>query len=336
MFRFSSLGDVAMTVPVLKNVLAQHPQLQITVVSTFFHAPLFTGIDRLYFFAADLKGAHKGFSGLFRLFRELNAARKIDAVADLHNVLRTQILKVFFKASGIRWVSLDKGRKEKKELTRAENKILRPLKSTFQRYADVFAWLGFPVQLHAQKGLRQKGAMPNGIKQQNALGKKLVGIAPFAQFSRKTYPHEKMKAAIGMLCQHDDVKVFLLGGKADVPVLRQWTTEIKGLALAAGTMSFAEELDFIAHLDAVVSMDSANMHLASVFGVPVISVWGATHPYAGFYGWAQPIDNAVQIELSCRPCSVFGNKPGPRTDLACMHGIAPLTLYNKVMQVLEA
>ena len=91
----------------------------------------------------------------------------------------------------------------------------------------------------------------------------------------------------------------------------------------------------IANLDLVVSMDSANMHLASLFGVPVVSVWGATHPFAGFYGWGQLIGNAVQLDLDCRPCSVFGNKPGPRSDLACLHGIPPLVLYQKVMQVLE-
>lgn len=335
MFRFSSLGDVAMTVPVLKNLLAQHPQLQITVVSTLFHTPLFAGIQRLHFFAADLKGKHKGFAGLFRLFRDLKKAQQIDAVADLHHVLRTQLLKIFFKAARIQWVSINKGRMEKRELTRPEGKILRPLKSTFERYADVFAELGFPIQLHAQIGIKEKPEMPAIIQQQKSSDKTLIGIAPFAQFSRKTYPPEKMKAAISMLCRHEHIKIYLLGGKADVPVLRQWVTEIQNIELAAGIMSFAGELAFIAHLDAVVSMDSANMHLASLFGVPVISVWGATHPYAGFYGWAQKETNAVQIELSCRPCSVFGNKPGPRTDLACMHGIAPLTLYEKVMSVIE-
>jgi ADP-heptose:LPS heptosyltransferase len=99
-------------------------------------------------------------------------------------------------------------------------------------------------------------------------------------------------------------------------------------------MNFKTELQFISSLDIMVSMDSANMHLASLYGVPVVSIWGGTHPYLGFYGWGQKETNAVQIELSCRPSSVFGNKPC-YNDLACMKGIAPLMIYDKVMQQLE-
>ncbi|RPD43651.1 glycosyltransferase family 9 protein [Paracnuella aquatica] len=323
-----------MTVPVIKNLLHQYPHLEVTVVSTAFHAPLFAGIDRLHFFAADLKRKHKGFAGLFRLFKELTNTRKIDAVSDLHHVLRTCILRLFFTVAGFKWASVDKGRAEKKALTRPENKILQPLKSTFQRYADVFAALGLPVQLNVNTGIKEKGPMPAAISGAKKDGTKLIGIAPFAQYSRKTYPAEKMKEVLRLLAQHPQLNIYLLGGKADVPILQEWAAENKRLQVIAGTLSFAEELQFIAHLDAVVSMDSANMHLASMYGVPVVSIWGATHPFAGFYGWGQAPKNAVQIDLDCRPCSVFGNKPGPRPDLACMHGIAPLSVYNRVMGVL--
>ena len=84
-----------------------------------------------------------------------------------------------------------------------------------------------------------------------------------------------------------------------------------------------------------VSLDSANMHLASLFGVPVVSVWGATHPFAGFFGWAQPTDNAVQIDLYCRPCSVFGNKPCYRGDHACMQQLPEEKIIEKVITVIQ-
>ena len=70
-------------------------------------------------------------------------------------------------------------------------------------------------------------------------------------------------------------------------------------------------------------MDSANMHLASLVNIPVISIWGATHPYAGFMGWNQNPNNAVQIDLNCRPCSIYGNKPCLRNDYACIKNISP-------------
>jgi len=83
----------------------------------------------------------------------------------------------------------------------------------------------------------------------------------------------------------------------------------------------------------MLSMDSANMHLASFVGVPVISIWGATHPYAGFYGWNQSPDNAVQIEMECRPCSVFGNKKCFRGDYACLLNIKPQLVLNKIEEL---
>ena len=84
----------------------------------------------------------------------------------------------------------------------------------------------------------------------------------------------------------------------------------------------------------MVSMDSANMHLASLYGVPVVSIWGGTHPYLGFYGWGQQMENAVQVDLDCRPSSVFGNKPCPR-NMECMNLVSPIMVYDKIIQQLN-
>ena len=86
-----------MTVPVLKLLLQQHPELQITMVSNSFMQPLFDDIERLQFYPADLKGKHKGLRGLFRLYRTIKKTFPIDAIADLHDVLRTKILRSFFR-----------------------------------------------------------------------------------------------------------------------------------------------------------------------------------------------------------------------------------------------
>ena len=118
-------------------------------------------------------------------------------------------------------------------------------------------------------------------------------------------------------------------------ILNEWEKEFPGVINLAGKFSFKEELAIISHMDTMVSMDSANMHLASLFGVPVVSVWGATHPFAGFYGWAQPADNAVQIDLYCRPCSVFGNKPCYRGDHACMQQLPEEKIIEKVMSITQ-
>jgi ADP-heptose:LPS heptosyltransferase len=83
-------------------------------------------------------------------------------------------------------------------------------------------------------------------------------------------------------------------------------------------------------------MDSANMHLASLVEVPVVSIWGATHPSLGFYGFRQDINNAIQPQIACRPCSVFGEVPCYRGDCACLHQITGGMIVDKIASLLDA
>lgn len=325
--RFSSLGDVAMTVPVLRLLLEQHPTLEILFLSNQQFAPLYSDIERLHFIGADLKGRHKGISGIFRLFRECKSLRSKFAVADLHNVLRSKLLCFLFRFSGHSVAQMDKGRAEKKWLTRTHEKNLQPLTSTFGRYAAVFRALGFGVDLPQYSSLNARSVSSN-----NPLR---LGIAPFAQYREKTYPSSLMKKVIAQLQEEFQLSIFLYGAPGkEAAALAAWQQEVPGVINRAGLQSFQDELKEIASLDAMITMDSANMHLASLFGVPVVSVWGATHPFAGFMGWQQPLSNAVQVDLPCRPCSVFGNKPCFRGDWACMENIHPSMVVAKVKEVL--
>ena len=332
-FRFSSLGDIAMTVPVIRLLLQQHTGIRITMVSNDFVRPLFKGIDRLEFYAVDKKGKHRGIKGMYRLFKELETAGHVDGVADLHDVLRTKLLRTFFYLKGNRVAVIDKGRKEKKELTRKKNKKLHPLKSNFLRYAGVFSNLGYPIKLNAQNATI-KLAVPGELARLKDLGHVLIGIAPFALHKEKTYPAEKMKQLIRLLSKNSKLKLFLIGGRDDAEELETWFPGADGVVSWAGKMDFQKELNYISSLDLMVSMDSANMHLASMFGVPVVSIWGGTHPYLGFYGWGQSPINAVQVDLECRPSSVFGNKPC-HNDLACMNMISPIVIFEKIIRQLN-
>lgn len=328
------MGDVAMAVPVIKNVLSQNPQLQITFVSNAFFEPLFAGMERCNFYPAHLRGKHKGATGMYELFRELNkqhqsGSYRIDAVADLHHVLRSSLLRALFKITGNKTSSVDKGRREKKALTRKENKILVQLTTSHERYAQVFRRLGANVVLDNSKPVYNKQALPNAIAPFFQQNKKVIGVAPFAQHKEKMYPLHKMKTVVQTLAAGNNIILFG-GGPGETAMLKQWSHEIPNTANAAGNFSFAQELAIISNLDAMLSMDSANMHLASLYNVPVISVWGATHPYAGFHGWGQNEKNIVSIDLPCRPCSVFGNKACWRGDHACMMQIDEKTIIEKI------
>ena len=325
-FRFSALGDVAMTVPVLRLLLIQHPGLEITMVSTPFHQPLFEGMERLHFYGIDIKKDFKGIVGLRKLAHQLKSEIHFDAIADIHNVLRTKMLRLFLPL--YKRAVINKGRKEKKELTRPQNKILRPLKSSFERYALVFKQLGYEINLNDNDKYLSKPP----VRQQYP-NKKLIGVAPFAQHASKMYPLDKMEAVVDGLATKMDVELFIFSSKKERLEIESWAC--KNVHLMAGAQSFKEELASIAQLDIMISMDSANMHLASMYGVPVVSIWGGTHPYLGFYGWGQDIQNALQEDLPCRPSSVFGNKEClVHGKNGCMQGITPSVVIEKINNVI--
>lgn len=332
--RLSAMGDVAMTVPVLQQFLQQHTDVNITVLTDDFLKPLFTGLERTAIHGVDKKHAHKGFTGILKLYTELKAY-KIDAVADMHNVLRSKILRSLFFLSGKKIVAIYKGRDEKKELTRKENKNLHQLKTGFERYADVLRKLGFIITLDTTKQVYTKRQLPVIASSFIDTNKMLVIVAPFAQHEPKVFPLNKMRHLLSKISSNQNIQLLLLGGKADKTVLDEWLQQLPNTINIAGMCSFTEELSLLSNADMVLSMDSANAHLASLFNVPVITIYGATHPYLGFYPWAQPINNAVQIDLNCRPCSVYGNKPCYRGDHACMEWITEDIILEKVNTILN-
>jgi ADP-heptose:LPS heptosyltransferase len=308
--RFSALGDVAMVAAMLHEIAAAHRNVEFMAVSQPFMAPLFNGPDNVSCIAADIHGRYNGLWGLWKLFRKLRDLRP-DVVADVHDVLRTKVLRLLFRVSGVKVVKIDKGRREKRQLTRRKNKKLRPIKTMFERYRETLNAAIGGQEASTNEASRQTPAPPKE-------GGKRLGIAPFARYRGKCYPTARMEKIVAHFATYDDVEVYLFGGGAEeVKVLSEWEKKYHVVSMA-GKTSLSNELIKLGCMDVVLSMDSANMHLASFVGVPVVSVWGATHPFAGFTGWKQSPENCMQIELPCRPCSVFGNKPCPRGDYACM------------------
>ncbi|WP_211172670.1 glycosyltransferase family 9 protein [Chitinophaga sp. Ak27] len=336
--RLSAMGDVAMTIPVMKQVLEENPEVEIVFVTNLNWGALCAGIPRLHFFPAEVKGIHKGVKGLYRLFREVRTKWRIHAVADLHNVLRSKIIRTFFRFTGTPVAAIDKGRAEKKALTRRENKVLQPLTTTIERYAIVFRQLGLRCQM-GQQAVFPRHSLPENVLVVTGPknGKKWIGVAPFATYREKMYPLEKMEAVLALLAQEPGQQLLLMGGgPQEVTQLTVVAEKLPGAIVVAGRFSLAEEMAIISQLDVMISMDSANMHLASLFGIPAVSVWGATHPFAGFMGYGQSANHVVQIDdLACRPCSVFGNKPCFRGDHACMEWIKPAQIADKVNGVIS-
>ena len=334
--RLSAMGDVAMTVPVLRAFVKQYPDVKLTVVSRPFFKPFFDGIPNVDFFAFDEKQRHKGFFGLLKLYSDLKKL-EIGAFADLHNVLRSKVVRSLFALSGKKTASVDKGRNEKRALTRPENKIFQPLTPMVERHAAVFKTLGFPVGLSnpefpGPQMLDSVIATIVGTKTQ-----KWIGIAPFAQYDSKVYPKDLMQQVIDDLAKNTQYKIFLFGGKSDVELLDIFASGKENVLNMAGKIKFQQELQLISNLDVMLSMDSGNAHIAAMLGVKTVTLWGATHPFTGFAPFAQPLENALasdRHQFPKLPTSVYGNKKVEGYKDA-MRSIAPETVVAKIESSLQ-
>lgn len=332
--RFSALGDVAMTIPITYSLARQNPQMEIVFLTKpslkklFFNAPANFRLITL-----ESNDKHKGFHGLFRLFLELKK-EKFDAVVDLHSVLRSHILSNLFRLSGVKIATVHKGRAEKERLTHKHDKHFHQLPTSFDRYLKTFhdAGIDFTPDFESifESGKGELSLLKDFLP---AKTEKWIGIAPFAKHQGKIYPLEKMEQVVNLLSK-EAVKIFLFGGgDSEKAILEKWAATYPNTICTIGKINMEKELHLMSHLDGMITMDSGNMHMASLVNCPVISIWGATHPFAGFYGWKQAKENAVQLDLSCRPCSVFGDKPCHRGDYACLNEITPTAIVNQVKRL---
>lgn len=335
--RLSAMGDVAMTVPVLIALTERYSEIRITVLTKAFLAPIFSQIPNVTVYTADVKGKHKGGFGLWKLYKELKS-KKIELVADLHSVLRSTILKQFFRLDKIPFVQIDKGRAEKKALTAENNKIFTPLKSSHERYADVFRNLGFQIDLNKSHVLSRQ---PLSSQIQEIVGNesiKWIGIAPFAAFAGKMYPVELMERVLSQLNNTEKYKIILFGGgEKELEKLEEWESLFSNVVNSAGKLSFSDELALISNLDTMLAMDSGNAHLAAMYGIPTITLWGVTHPYAGFYPFGQDMENALladREQFPLIPTSVYGNKFPVGYEHA-METIAPEQIVKKIEAILS-
>lgn len=331
-----------MAVPVVWALATQYPDIRITVLSRGFARPLFADLaPNVNFMEADLKHEYHGVRGLNALYRRL-VAKQFTKVADLHDVLRSEYLRMRFNVGRYRVEHIRKHRKQRRQLTNPQNRVRQPLPSSFNSYAEVFARLGYPIDISSFHSIFPKeGGNLNMLPA--AVGPKKnfeqwIGIAPFAAHPGKVYPPALMEQVISQLIQkYPKARIFLFGrGKDENIYFKRWT-ELYPQCLFVGQHceTMYQELILMSHLDVMLSMDSANMHLASLTGIPVVSVWGATHPMAGFLGYNQKEENIIQSDLDCRPCSIFGNKKCRRGDYACLQNIPLERIVDRITTLIN-
>ena len=334
--RFSALGDVAMTIPPVYDLCASNPDRRFVFLTRKHPATIFINRPPNLIVHAVDTDRYRGIAGMRRLYKELTSAYDIGVYVDLHDVIRTRLLRLFFRLAGRTVTHVDKGRAARRRLTRANAKHLVPLRPMALRYADAMRAAG----LKLERRFRSIFATPPAPEAFAAAtppkrpGERWIAIAPFARHAGKIYPADLMEQVVDALAAEPDTRIFIFGfGDEESRLIEGWR---KGRAnivdMAALRIGIPAEIALLAHCDVMLTMDSANMHLAALCGLRTVSIWGATHPYCGFRPESLRDEDIVQLNMTCRPCSVFGQRPCRRGDLHCLRGITParvLWVLNK-------
>ena len=334
-FRFSAMGDVAMLVPVLRRLYHQNPGIKVTLVTRPFFAPIFNEFPDLQIITPDFKNTHKGVKGLWKLFIALKKLRPT-VVADLHAVLRTHLLRLFFRLFGYRVQKINKARAAKRRLTRAKNKIFAPLQSTPYRYAEVFSKAGFDIDLSVNEHTDPLPLPESIVQSLPSKERRWIGIAPFAAHPGKVYPLDLMQKIIAFLQQEHSVFLFG-GGASEAQQCLLWEKAYPNVTSLANRFIFKEELAIISNLNLMLSMDSANAHLAANYNIPVVTLWGQTHPFAGFAPFGQPASWAITADRTQNPklpTSVYGSHIPKGYEFA-MRSIDPKHVIERILAILS-
>lgn len=332
----SALGDVAMTVPVIYSVAQAYPELEIYVLTRPFFARVF--INRppsVHIIAADFDNApYKGAAGMRRLLRELRGY-KFDYVADLHNVMRSWIIDRYMRLLGKKVEMVNKYRSDRVNLLRHSISAHPPFN---ERYLDTFARLGFPAPCTFRSVFTADAPAP---ELPITVEHPAVGIAPFARYYNKSYPAEMMQEVVESLSKAG-VNVYLFGARGtEAETLQMWSqhnaTHGTGTVHSvAGRYTLDQEMAIMSALDVMVSMDSANQHLAALAGCPVVTIWGSTTPGCGFAPYGRPRGLDILAGCDCQPCTIAGGPDCPHGDLHCLRLLAPSRIVSDVLDQLSA
>lgn len=334
--RLSVLGNVAMAIPVLYPVCKANPDTRFIMLTKKWPASMFH--DRpanLKVVDFDIKEHHSGLFGLLKLARQLYKLYDIDAVADLHNVSGTWIIDAYMRAKGAPIARLDREKPKRRALV--NHKTKEPVTPIHERYRWVFQKLGFKTPDNFTRLYEGRDMPSSPIVLEKEEGQRWIAISPFSSHRQKAYPLELMEKVIAELSKKENYRIFLMGGgKAEKIALRPIARKYKHVvSMAEVKHQFIDEYALLGKCDLMLTMESANMHLASLVDLQAMTVWGPTSPACGYLGYNQIVEDDIQLDMECRPCSITGDKPCRFGDFPCLKNIPPEYIVQHVIEAVE-
>ena len=334
--RLSVLGNVAMTIPVLYPVCKANPDTRFIMLTKKWPASMFH--DRpanLKVVDFDINENHKGFFGLLKLAAQLHKLSDIDAVADLHNVTGTKIMDAYLWLRGAKIAGMDREKAKRKALV--THRTHEPVTPIHDRYRNVFKELGFETPDNFTRLYEGRDWPVSPIVLEKEPGQRWIAISPFSSHRQKAYPLELMEKVIAELCKRENYWIFLMGGgKTEKIALRGIARKYKNvISMAEVKHRFLDEYALLGKCDLMLTMESANMHLASLVDLQAMTIWGPTSPACGYLGYNQVVEDDIQLDMDCRPCSITGDKPCKYGDFRCLKNIPPEYIAQHVIEAVE-
>jgi lipopolysaccharide heptosyltransferase II len=323
--RFSSIGDIVLTSPLIRALRARHPEAEITFLTKASFADLVRDSPRLTRVIALASERP-----LRELAQELRAHR-FSHCLDLHGSLRSRALRVLVPG---RWRGYRKRRLAREVLIRTKRNVYRDQVPVAERYFEAAEGLdaspdGGPPELFlgdaadraADDWLRAHGIQPRGF----------LALAPGVAHATKQWPSDSWARLTESLTGAGH-RVVLLGGPADVTLCRSILESSGGQAAnAAGQFDLQGSGALIRRARGLVSGDTGLMHMATALATPVVALFGPTVRAFGFFPYAVRA-TVIERHLPCRPCSAMGGARCPLGHHACLRDIRP----EEVTSTLEA
>jgi ADP-heptose:LPS heptosyltransferase len=303
--RFSSIGDIVLTTPVVRCLKQQLPNAEIHFVTK-------SKFESLIKNNPNIDKIHLLNDSLFELIQQLKS-EKFDFIIDLHNNLRTRIIKALIAGKSY---SFNKLNFEKWMLVNFKINWL-PNVHIVDRYLATTKSLKIVNDNAGLDFFLTKSDDDFGIEFQKC-SQPYFAFAIGGQFATKKMPPQKMVELIKTIPN----KVVLLGGKEDESAANFILENTNITESFCGKISLTQSAAIVKYASAVITHDTGLMHIAAAFQKKIYVIWGNTIPQFGMYPYLKNKNNYTNIQvenLSCRPCSKIGFSSCPKQHFNCMN-----------------
>jgi lipopolysaccharide heptosyltransferase II len=333
--RFSSIGDIVLSSPMLRALRRRFPESQIDYVTRKEYAELVRSNHNLnYTYEFD---ASEGFDGLRRLKRKIRQER-YDLIIDIHDSLRSRFLRSIRGVERI--VSFDKRVVERTLLVKFKKNTYKSIVPVWKRYLEGLQELGVEgdedgPELHIPDEVlfRVSGRVAT-LKLRRF--ENVLGLCPGARHFTKRWPSDRFAEVGTRFASERNGMVLIFGGKEDVPQGREIAGRIEERAGAGRVVSLCGELSVLEtaaamqFCDAILTNDSGLMHIASAMHRKLVALFGSTVREFGFFPYGEQSRVLERVGLECRPCSHIGRDSCPEDHFKCMMDLSVEDVYVAV------